>query len=266
MKVQPGHSDPKCIPLEVSAGTGVHSCSCPPSAHPPQHLDPQTAARISWTSPYTGSPLHRYPTPPTVVSVLFLNIFLWYWGQLLVFQPVKAIQSLLQESYNKVSTNFIDQQITRTKMQTDFSGLLHDAISISNHKAQNHRVTDEWGLVKKIWKPEWDTPGATRKLIRNLPQDTQFHSQYLNYWLPKHKSRAPPFTPAHLRKTGNKKILTLRQRKSTRTDTQCDTEKTKHPLKSSDNNVQSNGQPFKTQLFCRVHWALIPAPKWSTLF
>jgi hypothetical protein len=38
--------------------------------------------------------------------------------------------------------------------------------------------------------------------------------------------------------------------------TQCDAEKNKCHLKLSTNNMQSKGQPFKSWVFCRAHWAL----------
>lgn len=44
--------------------------------------------------------------------------------------------------------------------------------------------------------------------------------------------------------------------KSPAVNTQCDTEKTKHPLKLSAKDTQSNGWPFKFLAFCRIHWAL----------
>ena len=34
---------------------------------------------------------------------------------------------------------------------------------------------------------------------------------------------------------------------------QCDAEHTEHPLKSVAKNIQSNGCPFKSQVFNRVH-------------
>jgi hypothetical protein len=43
-------------------------------------------------------------------------------------------------------------------------------------------------------------------------------------------------------------------------NTQCDAEKTVHHLKLLSKSMQSNGGgggPFKFQVFCRVHWALL---------
>ena len=39
-------------------------------------------------------------------------------------------------------------------------------------------------------------------------------------------------------------------------DMQSDARKTNFYLKFSAQNMQSNGQPFKFSVFCRVHWAL----------
>jgi len=50
--------------------------------------------------------------------------------------------------------------------------------------------------------------------------------------------------------------LTLWHQGITLVDVQCDAEKTEQQLKCLVMNVQSNGQPFKSQFPCRVHWVL----------
>jgi hypothetical protein len=40
-------------------------------------------------------------------------------------------------------------------------------------------------------------------------------------------------------------------------DVQHNAEQTKHQLKLLAEYVQSNGQPFKSQVFCTVHWAFL---------
>jgi hypothetical protein len=47
--------------------------------------------------------------------------------------------------------------------------------------------------------------------------------------------------------------LTFWCRGTTVIGVQCDAKKTKHQLKSLVKNMQSNGQPFKSQLFCSIH-------------
>jgi len=42
----------------------------------------------------------------------------------------------------------------------------------------------------------------------------------------------------------------------------CDAKKAKCHLKSLAKNVQSNGSPFESQVFCRIHWALNFGAKW----
>jgi CRISPR/Cas system type I-B associated protein Csh2 (Cas7 group RAMP superfamily) len=46
------------------------------------------------------------------------------------------------------------------------------------------------------------------------------------------------------------------RQKVTLVDTHRDAEYTKCHLWSSAKNEQSSGQPFKSHVFCRVHWAL----------
>jgi hypothetical protein len=55
--------------------------------------------------------------------------------------------------------------------------------------------------------------------------------------------------------------LILHGRKTTSVDAQCDGKKTKQNQQSWAKNMQSNGQPFKSQVFCRAHWALNPSAK-----
>jgi hypothetical protein len=47
--------------------------------------------------------------------------------------------------------------------------------------------------------------------------------------------------------------LTLRHQKMTLANVHCEAEKMKHHLKSSTKNMQNNGWPFKSHVFCRVH-------------
>jgi hypothetical protein len=42
----------------------------------------------------------------------------------------------------------------------------------------------------------------------------------------------------------------------TKVDAQCDGEKTEHQQMSVATNKQSNGQPFKTSVFCKKYGAL----------
>ena len=55
--------------------------------------------------------------------------------------------------------------------------------------------------------------------------------------------------------------LTIWHWKVTTVYKQCKAGKTKHPLKLSAMYTQNNGQPFKPQDLCRLHWHLILDPK-----
>jgi len=49
-------------------------------------------------------------------------------------------------------------------------------------------------------------------------------------------------------------------------DMQSDAEKTNFHLKFLAQNMQSKGQPFKSSVFCRVHWALNSSAKGLNMF
>jgi hypothetical protein len=50
--------------------------------------------------------------------------------------------------------------------------------------------------------------------------------------------------------------LSLWHQKTTLVNVQGDAEKTECHLTSLAKNMQSNGQPFKSLVFCTVHWAV----------
>jgi hypothetical protein len=50
-------------------------------------------------------------------------------------------------------------------------------------------------------------------------------------------------------------VLTLSHQEMTVINMQCDDEEIEHHLNSSAKNMQSNRWLFKSQIFCRVHWA-----------
>jgi hypothetical protein len=49
-------------------------------------------------------------------------------------------------------------------------------------------------------------------------------------------------------------------------DMQSDAEKTNCHLKFLAQNIKSNGQPCKSSVFCRVHWALKSGVKGLNMF
>jgi len=49
-------------------------------------------------------------------------------------------------------------------------------------------------------------------------------------------------------------------------DMQPDAEKTNFPLKFLAQNMPSKGQPFKSSVFCRVHWALNSSVRGLNMF